>query len=82
MSDRPYSPLAIYGVELSSEGVAQELEAAADAIAAALPSVVTFLYAAPKPREGLIAAADGTNWNPGAGKGLYIYYGGAWNKLG
>lgn len=40
-------------------------------------------YAAPsKLREGMIRFADGTTWNPGSGKGLYIYYSGAWNKLG
>ena len=35
-----------------------------------------------KPREGLTTGADGTNWNPGAGKGVYTYYSGVWNKLG
>ena len=34
-----------------------------------------------KPREGMIRFADGTNWNPGAGKGIYGYYGGSWTKL-
>lgn len=40
------------------------------------------LNAAPsKKREGMIVFADGTNWNPGTGKGVYAYYSGAWNKL-
>jgi hypothetical protein len=34
-----------------------------------------------RPREGMIAHADGTNWNPGAGAGPYSYIGGAWTKL-
>lgn len=34
-----------------------------------------------KPREGMIVAADGTNWNPGGGKGVYAYLGTAWVKL-
>lgn len=34
-----------------------------------------------KPREGMIAFADGTSWNPGLGKGVYVYYAAAWNKL-
>ena len=34
-----------------------------------------------KPRDGMIRYADGTNWNPGSGEGIYAYYGGAWNKL-
>lgn len=34
-----------------------------------------------KPRNGDVAYADGTNWNPGTGAGLYQYVGGAWSKL-
>ncbi len=41
------------------------------------------LYAAPaKPYDGLTVYADGTTWNPGAGAGIYTYYGAAWNRLG
>lgn len=41
------------------------------------------LTAAPaRPQEGMIAKADGTLWNPGAGAGVYCYYGAAWNLLG
>lgn len=36
----------------------------------------------PKPRTGDTYLADGTNWNPGAGAGVYTYYGAAWHKLG
>lgn len=32
--------------------------------------------------EGLTVIADGTDWNPGAGQGVYTYYGAAWHKLG
>jgi hypothetical protein len=41
------------------------------------------LPAAPsKPREGMVANADGTNWNPGGtGAGLYQYLASAWVKL-
>lgn len=35
-----------------------------------------------KPRTGLTALADGTNWNPGSGAGVYTYYAAAWHKLG
>lgn len=35
-----------------------------------------------KPRDGLLVEADGTNWNPGSGAGLYIYRAGAWVFLG
>jgi hypothetical protein len=40
------------------------------------------LYAEPaKPREGQIVIADGTTWNPGAGKGVYAFLSGSWSKL-
>lgn len=35
-----------------------------------------------KPRSGLTVLADGTDWNPGSGAGVYTYYGSAWHKLG
>ena len=31
---------------------------------------------------GLTILADGTDWNPGGGQGVYTYYGAAWHKLG
>ena len=34
-----------------------------------------------KPRDGDIRYADGTNWNPGGGIGIYAYVGGSWTKL-
>lgn len=44
--------------------------------------VLPMLTAAPaKPREGRLAIADGTSWNPGSGKGLYEYRASAWVKL-
>lgn len=35
-----------------------------------------------KVRPGTVVEADGTNWNPGAGAGLYIYRGSAWVFIG
>lgn len=35
-----------------------------------------------KVRPGMVVEADGTNWNPGAGAGLYIYRGSAWVLIG
>lgn len=35
-----------------------------------------------KPREGMLRLADGTNWNPGSGAGVYCYYSGVWKFLG
>lgn len=41
------------------------------------------LYAAPaRLEDGMIVKADGVTWNPGAGPGIYCYYGAAWNLLG
>ena len=41
------------------------------------------LYAAPaRLEDGMIVKADGVTWNPGAGPGVYCYYGAAWNLLG
>jgi len=34
-----------------------------------------------KPRDGDIRYADGTNWNPSGGEGIYAYYNATWNKL-
>ena len=35
-----------------------------------------------KPRDGMLRRADGTNWNPGSGAGVYCYYASAWHFLG
>jgi hypothetical protein len=34
-----------------------------------------------KPRDGDMRYADGTNWNPGSGAGIYAYIGTSWTKL-
>ncbi len=31
--------------------------------------------------NGLVAYADGTNWNPGSGRGVYAFESGTWVKL-
>lgn len=36
-----------------------------------------------KPRDGDVAFADGTDWNPASGgRGFYGFYGSAWHRLG
>lgn len=35
-----------------------------------------------KPRTGDTYLADGTDWDPGSGQGVYTFYAGAWHKLG
>lgn len=34
-----------------------------------------------KAREGQLVFADGTDWNPSSGKGVYVYQDAAWVKL-
>lgn len=34
-----------------------------------------------RPQDGMLAFADGTDWNPGSGAGTYERRGGAWVKL-
>ena len=34
-----------------------------------------------KPRTGDIRYADGTDWNPGSGEGIYFYNGTSWVNL-
>lgn len=43
---------------------------------------VTDSFVPPPVAEGTIRFADGTKWDPGSGKGLYIYYSGSWHKIG
>lgn len=62
-----------------------ELTAIAAAVNEPAPRWVTYdeLHAEPsKLRTGMTVLADGTDWNPGSGAGVYTYYGAAWHKLG
>lgn len=57
--------------------IAQNLESIADG------RIIEKRHVAPsKPRDGMIAYADGTNWNPGAGgEGLYYFKSGTWTLI-
>lgn len=64
--------------------LAAQLRQIADVLAT--PEVVSmrFTALAAEPAryvEGSVAFANGTNWNPGSGAGLYERRGGAWRKL-
>lgn len=55
-------------------------KAALDALADGFLPVV---HAPPaRPRDGMLRNADGTDWEPGSGAGLYRYGAGAWHFLG
>lgn len=76
-SDPPDNPAALQGF-LRSELL--KIGAAIQALAAGHLDVTH--VAPPKPREGMVRLADGTDWNPGAGQGVYCFYNSTWNKLG
>lgn len=62
--------------------LAEELRRLADILREAPARQIEFLTVAPvRPREGMVYGADGTIWNPGGGKGVYVYYGSVWVKL-
>lgn len=64
--------------------LASELRRIANAITEPTAEVYQFepLAAEPARRaDGMVVFADGTNWNPGAGAGLYERRAGAWSKL-
>ena len=58
-----------------------ELQRIAEAGAEGIVYLTPQNAAPAKPRDGQVVKADGTNWNPGGGNGVYAYYAGAWNKL-
>lgn len=63
--------------------LAKLLDAELEKIQTALAqsSRVDSLHVEPsKPRDGMQAIADGSDWNPGAGQGLYTFINGAWVK--
>lgn len=64
--------------------IQQELANIARAVSSAVPYVIlTPLAVAPEKKyEGMEVEADGTNWNPGSGKGRYVLRNGAWVFLG
>lgn len=65
-----------------ARSVEAELHRISAAFALGIMRSVEFVHAAPlKPREGMIRGADGVNWDPGDGKGLYIYMDGVWTLL-
>lgn len=79
-----YIPTSFHGDNLQdlAKWAEQELEAIAREQAETNVLELRPIHAEPgKPREGMIVFADGTDWNPGGGKGVYTYSGGAWVKL-
>lgn len=64
--------------------LASMLRQVADALAAPTVSGIHFdtLHAEPERKsDGDVVRADGTDWNPGSGEGIYERRGGAWVRL-
>lgn len=64
--------------------LAEQLRDVADTLAAPEVRGVRFSLLPAEPARytnGDVVMADGTNWNPGGGAGLYQRIGGAWVKL-
>lgn len=60
--------------KLLAHYVLQELVKIAQEFERARSRQLTELHAPPdKPRTGLVVFADGTDWNPGSGRGVYVY---------
>lgn len=78
VTSRGYEP-GIPPNEYSGPWLQDELRELARALSETLALELRVTNAIPvKPREGMIVYADGTNWNPGSGKGWYGFNGSAW----
>lgn len=77
----PEAPPVTIDAELQ-EYLMRELGRVGDAVQRATEIVLDPTNVAPtKPEEGTILYADGTNFDPGSGEGVYAYINGAWVKL-
>ena len=66
------------GAGVIDANVASELLQVSRAIQELENRIITKVHAEPeKPRLGMMVYADGSDWNPGEGQGLY-YYDGSW----
>lgn len=75
------SPTLARTVEDLRRWATQELQRVAGAFTTAQTPTIPTLTAPPaKPITGQLALADGTDWNPGSGRGLY-YFDGTWKFI-
>lgn len=80
-----YTPTAVpLDPKAIPDYLSKELQALAQSLLLAQEYTIykTLNVAPTKPRAGMNALADGTNWNPGSGAGMYVYRGAAWHFLG
>ena len=85
LTEARYTPQPLDGADLLklTNSVTRELRRISATYEVALARSIEFLHVAPsRVYDGLTVGADGTDWNPGSGQGVYTYYNGTWNKLG
>ena len=78
-----YEPLPILAHDVPSlqRAVAEELRQVAAATTIDLLALAVKHAEPDKVFVGLIAYADGTDWNPGSGEGVYVYKTGGWTFI-
>jgi len=64
-----------------AEYIQKELSILSEAISAGTVMLKELHVEPKKPRNGLLVLADGTDWNPGAGHGIYVYLNGVWEQV-
>lgn len=64
--------------------VANELQRVGDAFVTEMDFIhlSTLAVEPAKPREGMVVRADGVNFDPGSGAGIYAWRAGSWRFLG
>ena len=68
--------------EYNAEMLARELRRISNAFRLIADGYRPVLHVEPvRPEDGMIVFADGTDWDPGSGEGVYERASGAWNKL-
>jgi hypothetical protein len=83
-----YERKPLFSLGLDVAGLAKYVDTELQRISMAFKASTKYIalaavHAAPdKPFDGMTVLADGTDWDPGSGQGVYTYYGAAWNKLG
>jgi hypothetical protein len=45
------------------------------------PDLIPLAAPPERPTEGMLRYANGTDWDPGSGKGVYVFDGTTWVKL-
>jgi hypothetical protein len=72
-----------YPSERTAEWAYRELQRIGDSLDQKDLWQMELSYVEPtKPRDGDVRYADGTYWDPGSGKGLYLYKTNTWTLLG